>query len=98
MNVWTVTSGIIMMILAVLGIYLAIPASSRPASTDYTITTPGDADQVGLCLPSVKGTGPIPKEGSLWLVVHGVGNRGYYLSRQLQPDTSGTGWVVGASP
>jgi hypothetical protein len=96
MNVWTVTSGIIMMILAGLGVYLAIPASSAPTPTEHTITAPGDADKVGLCLPAVKGTGQIPRNGSLWLVVHRVGNRGYYLARQVEPDASGTGWVAGS--
>ncbi|MFD8931108.1 hypothetical protein [Streptomyces mirabilis] len=96
MNVWTVTSGIITLILTGLGIYLAVPASPRQTSMEYTITAPGEADRVGLCLPTVKGTGQVPKEGSLWLVVHGVTNRGYYLSRQVQSDTSGNGWVVGS--
>ncbi|MGY4978037.1 hypothetical protein ACWCYL_12860 [Streptomyces sp. 900105755] len=96
MNVWTVTSGIATLALSGVGIYFAVPASPKPTSTGYTITTPGEADQIGLCLHSVKGVGQVPKDGSLWLVVHGVGNRGYYLSRQVQPDTSGNGWTVGS--
>lgn len=96
MNVWTVTSGIIMMALAILGIYLTFPASPTQTSTGYSITTPDEADHVGLCLTSVRGTGQVSKAGALWLVLHGVGNRGYYLSRQVQPDASGTGWVAGS--
>ncbi|TLS46905.1 hypothetical protein FE633_07415 [Streptomyces montanus] len=96
MNVWTVTSGIAALALSGLGIYLMVPASPTQASTGYSITTPGEADRIGLCLHSVKGAGQVPKEGALWLVVHGVGNRGYYLSRQVQPDASGNGWAVGS--
>ncbi|WP_071659370.1 hypothetical protein [Streptomyces humi] len=96
MNVWTVTSGIVGLALSGLGTYLMVPASSTQASTGYAITTPSEADRIGLCLHSVKGAGQVPKEGALWLVVHGVGNRGYYLSRQVQPDTSGNGWGVGS--
>ncbi|MFF9122418.1 hypothetical protein ACF09J_03795 [Streptomyces sp. NPDC014889] len=96
MNVWTVTSGIAALTLSGLGIYLAVPASPKETSTGYSITTPGEADRIGLCLRSVKGAGHVPKEGTLWLVVHGIGNRGYYLSRQVQPDASGSGWIVGS--
>lgn len=96
MNVWTVTSGIATLALTGLGIYLAVPASPKPTSTGYAITNPGEAERTGLCLHSVKGAGQVPKEGALWLVVHGVGNRGYYLSRQVQPDASGNGWAVGS--
>lgn len=96
MNAWTVTYGIATLAVTGLGIYLTVPASPKQVSTGYTITMPSEADRVGLCLPSVKGTGPVPRDGALWLVVHGVGNRGYYLSRRVQPDASGNGWVVGS--
>lgn len=76
--------------------YLATHSSPKNATSTYSITVPGDADRIGLCIHSVKGAGQLPKDGSLWLVVHGVGNRGYYLSRQVQPDASGDGWAVGS--
>ncbi|MFC8518672.1 hypothetical protein [Streptomyces sp. NPDC057257] len=99
MNVWTVTFGIATLALTGLGIYinyLGTHSSAKQAPTGYSITVPGDAERIGLCLHSVRGAGQVPKDGSLWLVVHGVGNRGYYLSRQVQPDASGDGWAIGS--
>ncbi len=96
MNVWGVVSGIVMIIIALVGVYYAMPVSSSQESTDYTITVPGDADPVGLCLQTVRGNGQVPDEGSLWLVVHRIGSRDYYLVRKVQPNSDGDGWEAGA--
>jgi len=95
MNVWTVSSGIAGLTVAALGVYLAVPATSNEARTTYTITSPGEADQVDLCLPLVKGAGQLPHEGSVWLVLHAVSGQGYYLARQIRSGTSDQDWVAG---
>ncbi|MFE6128568.1 hypothetical protein ACFQ6Q_09890 [Streptomyces sp. NPDC056437] len=93
MNVWTVGTTIVGLGLAVWGI-LAIPTAPAAPAVENRITSPSEADRVDMCLPAMRGTGPVPDEGSLWLVVHGVGNQGYYLARQVQPGTD-EGWDIG---
>ncbi|MGY5060881.1 hypothetical protein ACWDFR_43700 [Streptomyces sp. 900105755] len=95
MNAWTIGSGTLALMLAAVPVYYQLEGRTVKATTvQYSITTPGDAEEVGLCLPSIKGRGEAPSEGSLWLVVHGVSNAGYYPVRQVELRSGEEEWSV----
>ncbi|WP_329526399.1 hypothetical protein [Streptomyces sp. NBC_01462] len=95
MNAWTIGSGTLALILAGAGVYLQVPNRTASATTaHYSITTPDDAASVGLCVPVIEGTGDAPRDGSVWLVIHGVSDVGYYLVRQVELRSDGEGWTV----
>ncbi|MFJ2005604.1 hypothetical protein [Streptomyces chartreusis] len=88
MNAWTIGSGTLALILAAIPAYLQIQDRTAEATpTTYSITTPGDADEVDLCVPIIRGTGEGPHEGSVWLIVHGARNVGYYAVREVDPSS-----------
>jgi hypothetical protein len=76
------------LILAGIPAYLQIQDRTAEATpTTYSITAPGGADQVDLCVPIIKGMGEAPSEGSVWLVVHGAEDVGYYAVREVEPSS-----------
>lgn len=96
MNAWTIGSGTLGLILAGTGIYIQMPdRTASAASTPYSVTTPGEAENVGLCVPIIKGRGEAPHEGSLWLVTHGLTNVGYYPVRQVHVQPGEGDWSLG---
>ncbi|MCX5247429.1 hypothetical protein OG895_19815 [Streptomyces sp. NBC_00201] len=95
MNAWTIGTGSLGLILAAVPVYYLLEDQTVKATTaHYSITTPGDAEEVGLCLPSIKGRGEAPSEGSVWLVVHGASNVGYYPVRQVELRSGEEEWSV----
>ncbi|MBP5892547.1 hypothetical protein [Streptomyces scabiei] len=98
MNAWTIGSGTLALILTAVPIYFEIEdRATKEAAGQYTITTPGVAERVGLCLEIIKGTGKVPQKGkgSVWLVVHGEINvNDYRVVRQVQQQPGEEEWSI----
>ncbi|WP_131815980.1 hypothetical protein [Streptomyces sp. 3213.3] len=95
MNAWTIGSGTLALILTGIPVYFQIEdRTAKATTTHYSITTPGDAENVGLCVQIIKGRGEAPQKGSVWLVVHGVTNVDYYPVRQVQPQPGEEEWSI----
>ncbi|MEU6683707.1 hypothetical protein [Streptomyces sp. NPDC046832] len=98
MNAWTIGSGTLALILAAVPVYFQIENRAAKATTgDYSITTPDDAEHVGLCLQIIRGRGEVPQKGkgSVWLVVHGVINvNDYHVVRQVQQQPGKEEWSI----
>ncbi|MFJ3909801.1 hypothetical protein [Streptomyces vinaceus] len=94
MNAWSIGSGATALVLAAIPVYFQLQGRTASATAHYSITTPGDAESVGLCIPVVKGRGEAPRDGALWLVIHGVTNVGYYPVRQVQPPPGEEEWSI----
>ncbi|MFJ2966270.1 hypothetical protein ACIPIC_28695 [Streptomyces collinus] len=98
MNAWTIGSGTLALILAAVPAYSQIKdRAARETTAQYSITTPGVAERVGLCLQIIKGTGKVPQKGkgSVWLVVHGEINvNDYHVVRQVQQQPGEEEWSI----
>ncbi len=95
MSAWTIGSGTLALIFAGVSTYYQMSGQTAKATTPhYSIVTPGEAESVGLCVPVIRGRGEAPQKGSLWLVVHGLANVGYYPVRQVQTRQGEEEWSV----